>query len=141
MERESLNSQIPMRPHYEARGSEAYRMSLQRSHVKGAILAEEGLGAGSFDFKDLEPGGVEDVPARDVHLLPPAEKLRLIGRKTVCMAVVLTSFGIGMMVTSFFFIRRHLNDRGFALFFVIGLCAVLPGFYACYNILGKYLGW
>lgn len=132
---------IPTRPHHSPGGSDAYRKSLQRNNKLRVELAAEGRGAGSYEFKDMDDPEVEGMPVGDVSQLPPAQKLRLIGRKTVCMAVVLTSFGIGMMVTSFFFIRRHLNDRGFLLFFLVGLCAVLPGFYACYNILGKCLGW
>ena len=137
----SLCSQVPLRPDYTPRGSDAYRMSLQRNNSLRAGLAAEGRGAGSYEFKDLDDPEAESLPAEVVSKLPPAEKLRLIGRKTVCMAAVLTCFGIGMMVTSFFFIRQHLNDRGFLLFFLIGLCALLPGCYACYNILGKFLGW
>mmetsp|Transcript_2366 Transcript_2366/g.4332 ORF Transcript_2366/g.4332 Transcript_2366/m.4332 type:complete len:189 (+) Transcript_2366:181-747(+) len=140
-DRKDIN-QVPLRPDYTPRGSDAYRMSLQRNNSLRAGLAAQGRGAHSYEFKDMDDPDADNLPdGCDVSQLPPAEKLRLIGRKTVCMAVVLTSFGIGMMVTSFFFIRKHLNDRGFLLFFLIGLCAMLPGCYACYNILGKYMGW
>ena len=154
--RDTGASQLPLTPNPEVGGSSAYRLSLQRNNSKRAELAAEGHDSNDFDFREYceEEGDRQSASSLGMHhpppgsggevalsRLPPAQKLRLIGRKTVCMAVVLTSFGLAMMVTSFFFIRRHLNDRGFLLFFLVGVCALLPGLYACYNILGKYLGW
>lgn len=142
----SVLNQFPMQPHRESGGSSAYRLSMQKSNSQLAALAAEGRGANSFEFKEFdvsedEEGGPISPDDIDVSRLPPAQKLRLIGRKTVCMAVVLTSFGLAMMITSFIFIRKHLNDKGFLLFFLIGLCATVPGIYASYNIFGKFLGW
>ena len=136
-------TQLPLAPHPETGGSSAYRLSLQRSQSLRKSLAAEGKGENSYEFKEYDPEDNSELVALPANIssLPPAEKLRLIGRKTVCMAIVLTCFGLAMMITSFFFIRKHLNDRGFLLFFLIGLCALLPGIYATYNILGKYMGW
>lgn len=137
-------SQLPMQPIRESGGSSAYRLSLQRNQSKRAELAAKGLGDKSYEYKEYDPEDNSEVvhlPEDVISHLPPAEKLRLIGRKTVCMAVVLTCFGLAMMITSFFFIRKHLNDSGFLLFFLIGFCALLPGLYASYNIIGKYMGW
>lgn len=146
--RESLvNSQLPLAPCPQTNGSEAYRLSVLRSQGHRAELAAEGRDDKSFSFREYDP---ENPGSELMHLpvdtetlshLPPAERLRLIGRQTVCLAVTLTCFGVAMMVTSFFFIRKHLNDSGFLLFFLVGLCALLPGVWKCYSIAGKYLGW
>lgn len=69
------------------------------------------------------------------------QKIKKIGRKTTCMAFCLLFFGIAMIVTSFFYVRRVSGNGGFYLFLLIGVCALIPGSYASYWVVGKFFGW
>ena len=114
----------------------AYLQSKQRSTTTNH-------GALDFEYKDHgdETADIQNE-LRNSTAITPVQKLRKIGKKTVSMAFCLLFFGTGMVISSFFYLK-HVNDggKGFILFFMIGLCAIIPGIYASYNVVGKYNGW
>ena len=136
-EERDLRSSLAKKP------SEAYMESRRKSSSMRRNLEKSGKSSLDFDFKDHEDETAHiPVDFNNTTSVSPIQKLRKIGKKTVCMASCLLIFGVSMMISSFFYLH-HVQDggKGFILFFMIGLCATIPGAYATYNIIGKYNGW
>ena len=124
------------------------RTSMQRGPSLAYIQSKQrstrtNQGALDFEYKDHgdETADIQ-MDLANSTAVTPIQKLRKIGKKTVSMAFCLLVFGTGMVISSFFYLK-HINDggKGFILFFMIGLCAIIPGIYATYNVIGKYNGW
>mmetsp|Transcript_10105 Transcript_10105/g.15320 ORF Transcript_10105/g.15320 Transcript_10105/m.15320 type:complete len:182 (-) Transcript_10105:127-672(-) len=124
------------------RPSAAYLESMKKSGNRNADLEKKGIGTLDYEYRDPDDETESHIPIdfRNSTSITPMQKIRKIGKKTTCMAVCLLSFGLAMMITSFFYLR-HINDNGFVLFMIIGICSCIPGTYATYNVVGKYFGW
>jgi hypothetical protein len=135
---------VDLRTSLAKKPSQAYLESKMRNSTQRETLEKKGIGALDYEFKDHDDE-TADIPVdlRQSTTITPIQKLRKIGKKTVCMAICLMSFGFGMVVSALFLLFHKSRDGGreFVLFFLIGLCAIIPGTYASYNVLGKYLGW
>ena len=120
--------------------SKAYRNSRRESHVRNLQLGAEGKGERDFEYKT---GDSEDDEEEVIsHTATPYKKLKKIGKKTACMAFCLLSFGLAMIITSFVVIHQIEGSRNaFYLFLIIGIFSIIPGGYASYHVIGKYLGW
>ena len=123
----------------------AYMKSMKQSEFRKADLESKGIGALDFEYRDTmaEEEGDERVFSssyKNSTTVTPYQRVKKIGRKTTCMALCLTAFGLGMVITSFFYLR-DVSTNGFYLFLLIGICSLIPGTYATYNIIGKYNGW
>lgn len=137
-------SSSDLRASLSKKPSQAYLQSKLRNSTHREDLEKKGIGALDFEFKDHGDETADiAVDFRQSTTVTPIQKLRKIGKKTVCMAICLLSFGFGMIVSALLLLFHKSRDGGreFVLFFLIGLCAIIPGTYASYNILGKYMGW
>jgi hypothetical protein len=119
--------------------SAAYKNSKRLSEARNVQLGSLGMCAIDFEYK--EPEGEDDVGEVAVTATP-YKKLKKIGKKTTCMAFCLTGFGLAMIITSFVVVNRISGSHNaFYLFLIIGICAFIPGSYATYHVIGKFLGW
>jgi hypothetical protein len=117
----------------------AYKNSKRESHVRNLQLDAQGKSVSDFEFKTVDG---EDDGAPITTTTTPYKKLLKIGKKTACMAFCLLSFGLAMIITSFVVIHQIEGSKNaFYLFLVIGIFAVIPGAYASYHVVGKFLGW
>jgi hypothetical protein len=124
------------------RPSSAYLNSKKRNDTRTSALENAGVGPLDFEYRDGDDETQAHVALdfKNTTSVTVMQKIRKIGKKTTCMAFCLLGFGIAMCVTSFLF-TNHIGDNGFILFLIIGICAIIPGSYATYNVVGKYLGW
>jgi hypothetical protein len=123
--------------------SQAYLESKRINNRESLDLEKKGRGAHDFEYRDGDDETNDtSLPTdfRNSTSVSFYHKIRRIGKKTTCMALCLLSFGIGMLVTSFVFASRVSND-GFYLFLLIGICAIIPGSYASYHVVGRFMGW
>jgi hypothetical protein len=123
--------------------SSAYRESKRLNDRESLDLERKGRGANDFEYRDPDDETNDANLPRDFRNSTSVtfyQKIRRIGKKTTCMALCLLSFGIGMLITSFVFASRVSND-GFYLFLLIGICAIIPGSYASYHVVGRFFGW
>lgn len=120
--------------------SAAYKNSKRESNARNLQLGAIGHTANDFEFKTAE--GEDEVGEIVSTTATPYKKLKKIGKKTACMAFCLLGFGLAMIITSFVVINDIKGSRNaFYLFLVIGICVIIPGAYATYHVIGKYLGW
>lgn len=120
--------------------SQAYLESKKINNRESLDLERKGRGANDFEYRD--PDDETNLPTdfRNSTSITFYQKIKRIGKKTTCMAVCLLSFGIAMLITSFVFASRVSND-GFYLFLLIGICAIIPGSYASYHVIGRFFEW
>lgn len=120
--------------------SSAYKSSKRESKVRNMQLGAQGKSVDDFEFKMAES---EDDAGEIVSTTTtPYKKLKKIGKKTACMAFCLLGFGLAMIITSFVVIHQIEGSKNaFYLFLVIGVFAIIPGAYASYHVVGKFLGW
>ena len=123
--------------------STAYVKSKRLSEVRNSELGNQGKGPLDFEYKTAEDeDAVGDIDFKATTTTTPYKKLKKIGKKTTCMAFCLLFFGIGMIVTSFAVInQRQGSSNAFYLFLIIGIFAIIPGSYATYHVVGKFMGW
>lgn len=123
--------------------SQAYLESKRINNRESLDLEKKGRGAHDFEYRDGDDETSDPTLPQDFRNSTSVtffQKIRRIGKKTTCMALCLLGFGIGMLVTSFVFASRVSND-GFYLFLLIGICAIIPGSYASYHVVGRFMGW
>ena len=123
--------------------SQAYLESKRINNRESLDLEKNGRGAHDFEYRDGDDETSDSALPQDLRRSTSVtfyQKIRRIGKKTTCMALCLLGFGIGMLITSFVFASRVGND-GFYLFLLIGICAIIPGSYASYHVLGRFMGW
>jgi hypothetical protein len=123
--------------------SDAYRESKRLNTRESLDLERKGRGANDYEYRDPDDETNDEALPRDFRnstSVTFSQKIRRIGKKTTCMAFCLLSFGIGMLITSFVFASR-VSDGGFYLFLLIGICAIIPGSYASYHVVGRFFGW
>lgn len=125
------------------KASQAYLESKRNNTRQSVDLEKKGQGPNDYEYRD--PDDETDDPQlptdfRNSTSVTFYQKIRRIGKKTTCMALCLLSFGTAMLITSFVFASRVGND-GFYLFLLIGICAIIPGAYASYHVLGRFFGW
>lgn len=119
--------------------SEAYKHSKRESKVRNIQLGAQGKTADDFEFKAADSEEEGEITATTTT---PYKKLKKIGKKTACMAFCLLGFGLAMIITSFIVIHQIKGSKNaFYLFLVIGVFAIIPGAYASYHVVGKFLGW
>lgn len=120
--------------------SSAYKNSRRESQVRKIQLGAQGKTEHDFEFQTAN--GEDDVGEIVSDTTTPYKKLKKIGKKTACMAFCLLGFGLAMIITSFIVIHQISGSKNaFYLFLVIGVFAVIPGGYASYHVVGKFLGW
>lgn len=125
--------------------SQAYLESKRNNRLQSVDLERKGKGPNDYEYRDADDETNDDIQQlpqdfRNSTSITFYQKIRRIGKKTTCMALCLLSFGIAMLITSFVFASRVSND-GFYLFLLIGICAIIPGSYASYHVLGRFFEW
>jgi hypothetical protein len=120
--------------------SQAYLESKKINNRESLDLEKNGRGAHDFEYRDGDDETALPTDFRNSTSVSFYQKIKRIGKKTTCMALCLLGFGIAMIITSFVFASRVSND-GFYLFLLIGVCAIIPGSYASYNVVGRFMGW